>query len=112
MSASQRFRSLSDPDSLREFANRVREGIYIISRDGVILDSNPAFLEIFGARSLAEFRGGRAADYFVDPRQRTEEIRLLERDGSVREFEITLKRFDGEERTVLDTCYLIEDAET
>src|SRR5689334_17439316 len=112
MSVSTRFRSLSDPDSLREFANRVREGIYIISRDGVVLDSNPAFLEIFGAKSLEEFRGRRASDHFVDPRRRTEEIRLLERDGSVREFEIALKRFDGEERTVLDTCYLIEDPDT
>ena len=112
MSVSSRFRSLSDPDSLREFTNRVREGIYIISRDGVILDSNPAFLEIFGAKSLEEFRGRRAADYFVDPAQRTEEIRIPERDGSVREFEIALKRFDGEERTVLDSCYLIEDPET
>jgi diguanylate cyclase (GGDEF)-like protein/PAS domain S-box-containing protein len=112
MSVSTRFRSLSDPDSLREFASRVREGIYIVSRDGVVLDSNPAFLEIFGAKSLEEFRGRRAADHFVDPRQRTEEIRLLERDGSVREFEIALKRFDGEERTVLDTCYLIEDPDT
>ena len=112
MSVSSRFRSLSDPDSLREFAKRVREGMYIISRDGVILDANPAFLEILGAKSLEDFRGRCAADYFVDPSQRTEEIRLLERDGSVREFEIALKRLDGEERTVLDTCYLIEDPET
>jgi diguanylate cyclase (GGDEF)-like protein/PAS domain S-box-containing protein len=107
-----RFRSLSDPDSLREFANKLREGIYIISRDGVILDSNPAFLEIFGANSLADFIGRSAADYFVDPARRTEEIRLLERDGSVREFEIELRRFNGERRTVLDTCYLIADPDT
>lgn len=109
---STRFRSLSDPDSLREFANKLREGIYIISRDGLVLDANPAFLEIFGATSLQDFVGRTSADHFVDPARRTEEIRLLDRFGAVRDFEITLKRFDGDLRTVLDSCYLIEDPET
>ncbi|HEY9225340.1 MAG TPA: sensor domain-containing diguanylate cyclase [Gemmatimonadaceae bacterium] len=107
-----RYRSLSDPDSLREFANRLREGIYIISRAGRILDANPAFLEIFGVASLRDFDGTTAADLFADPAQRTEEIALLDRQGFVREFEINLRRPDGEPRTVLDTCYLIRDPET
>jgi len=106
-----RFRSLSDPDSLREFANKLREGIYIFSRDGRILDANPAFLAMFGVASVGEL-GTHAAHLFVDPHQRTEELRLLDRDGFVREFEVTLKRPDGEQRTVLDTCYLIRDPET
>jgi diguanylate cyclase (GGDEF)-like protein/PAS domain S-box-containing protein len=105
-----RFRSLSDPDSLREFARQLREGIYIITRDGRILDANPAFLEMFGVGSLREF--GAASDLFVDPSRRIEELRLLDRDGSVREFEIVVKRPDGAQRTVLDTCYLIRDPET
>jgi diguanylate cyclase (GGDEF)-like protein len=48
----------------------------------------------------------------VDPAQRTAQVALLERDGSVREFEIELKRPDGATRTVLDTCYLIHDPDT
>ncbi len=47
-----RFRSLSDPESLREFTSKLREGIYIVSRDGRILDANPAFLEMLGVSSL------------------------------------------------------------
>jgi diguanylate cyclase (GGDEF)-like protein/PAS domain S-box-containing protein len=105
-----RFRSLSDPDSLREFARQLREGIYIITRDGRILDANPAFLDMFGVGSLCEF--GAASDLFVDPSRRVEELGLLDRDGSVREFEIVVKRPDGAQRTVLDTCYLIRDPET
>lgn len=106
-----RFRSLSDPESLREFASKLREGIYIFSRDGRILDANPAFLEMLGIASLAEL-GTNASDVLVDPKQRAEELRLLDRDGSVREYEITLTRPDGVQRTVLDTCYLIRDPET
>lgn len=108
---SARFRSLSDPESLREFASKLREGIYIFSRDGRILDANPAFLEMLGVGSLAEL-GAFASDVLVDPKQRAEELLLLDRDGSVREFEITLTRPDGAQRNVLDTCYLIRDPET
>lgn len=108
----QRFRSLSDPDSLRAFVNNLREGIYIIARDGRILDANPAFLAMLGVSTLAELQRFTSSDLFVDPARRLEEIALLERDGSVREFEAMLKRPDGEELTVLDTCYLIRDPGT
>jgi diguanylate cyclase (GGDEF)-like protein/PAS domain S-box-containing protein len=107
-----RFRSLSDPDSLREFARQLREGIYITMRDGRILDANPAFLEMFGVRSIDDFGGWTAADLFVDPSRRVEELQLLDHHGSVREFEIVVKRPDGAQRTVLDTCYLIRDPDT
>ena len=51
---STRFRTLSDPESLREFAKNLREGIYISSREGHLLDANRAFLEIFGVDSVNE----------------------------------------------------------
>ena len=107
-----RFRTLSDPDSLREFAKNLREGIYISSRDGHLLDANRAFLEIFGVQSISELGEFAAVGLFVDPARRTAEMTLLEKEGSVREFEIQLKRPDGATRTVLDTCYLIHDPET
>jgi diguanylate cyclase (GGDEF)-like protein/PAS domain S-box-containing protein len=106
-----RFRSLSDPESLRVFASNLREGIYIFSREGTILDANPAFLEMFGVSSLSEL-GANASDILVEPARRAEELSLLDRHGSVREFEITLTRPDGQQRTVLDSCYLIRDPET
>jgi diguanylate cyclase (GGDEF)-like protein/PAS domain S-box-containing protein len=106
-----RFRSLSDPESLREFVSKLREGIYIFSREGRILDANPAFLDMLGIASLSEL-GTNASDILVDAGERAREMFLLDRDGSVREFELTLTRPDGERRTVLDTCYLIRDPET
>lgn len=107
-----RFRSLSDPESLREFARNLREGIYISSRDGRMLDANPAFLEMCGVASIDELGEFGASSLFADPARRTEEIALLDTEGSVREFEITLIRPDGEIRTALDACYLIRDPDT
>jgi len=109
---STRFRSLSDPESLREFAKNIREGIYITTRDGEILDANQAFLEIVGVESLADLGKGGAVALYAEPERRDEQVRLLETDGSVREFEIAIRRPDGQTRTVLDSCNLVRDPDT
>ena len=80
----KRFRSLSDPRTLSELALRLKEGIYITTLDGEIVDANPAFLEMFGVDSLDDLKGYRASD-FVRPDIRAREMAQLERDGSVRE---------------------------
>ncbi|HKI02046.1 MAG TPA: sensor domain-containing diguanylate cyclase [Thermoanaerobaculia bacterium] len=107
-----RYRSLQDPETLRLFIENLREGIYITNDRGEILDANPACLDILGASSLDELRRLHAQDLFVDPARRAEEMELLVRDGVVREFEFIVRRPDGEERTVLDTCHCVQDPET
>ncbi len=104
-----RYRSLEDPETLQKFVQNLREGIYITNPGGELLDANPAMLEIFGVDSLEELRGYSATELFADPSQREQEMALLHREGAVREFEFQVKRPDGEVRTLLDTCYLVED---
>jgi PAS domain-containing protein len=50
------FRSLSDPETLAIFAQNLKEGIYITTETGEVLDANPAFLEIFGVGTLEEMK--------------------------------------------------------
>jgi diguanylate cyclase (GGDEF)-like protein/PAS domain S-box-containing protein len=107
-----RYRSLQDPETLRLFIEELREGIYITNDRGEILDANPACLEIFGVSTLDELRQFRAQDFFADPSQRAKEEEALVRDGAVREFELVIRRPDGEERTLLDTCHCVPDPET
>jgi len=107
----KRFRSLSDPTTLSELALRLKEGIYITTLDGDIIDANPAFLEMFGVESLEELRGFRTSD-FVKPEVRAREMALLERDGSVRDIEFQVTRRDGEVRTVVDSAFLSVDPKT
>ena len=106
------YRSLEAPETLRKFVRNLREGIYITNPDGALLDANPAMLEIFAVDSIEELRGYSAPELFVDPSQREEEMALLARKGAVREFEFQVKRPNGDIRTVLDTCYLVEDEDT
>ena len=107
----RRLRNLSDPRTLSELALRLKEGIYITTLDGEIIDANPAFLEMFGVESLDDLRGHRTSD-FVRPEVRAREMALLERDGSVRDIEFQLTRRDGETRTVVDSAFLSIDPDS
>jgi diguanylate cyclase (GGDEF)-like protein/PAS domain S-box-containing protein len=107
-----RFRSLEDPETLRLFIQNLREGIYITNDAGEILDANPACLEIFGVSTVEDLRHLRAQDLLADPAQRAQEAELLDREGEVREFELVIRRPDGEERTVLDSCHAVRDTGT
>ncbi|GAC1409507.1 MAG: hypothetical protein NVSMB53_01880 [Gemmatimonadaceae bacterium] len=107
----KRFRSLSDPRTLSELALRLKEGIYITTLDGEIVDANPAFLEMFGVESVEDLKGFRTSD-FVKPEVRAREMAMLEREGSVRDVEFQLTRRDGEVRTVVDSAFLSIDPQT
>jgi len=104
-------RSLSDPETLANFARNLQEGIYITNEAGEILDANSAFLEIFGIASLEEMRRHRVDD-FVDVELRKREIALMEREGSLRNRELEIKRLDGTTRTLLDTWYQLKDPDS
>lgn len=103
----RRSRSLDDAETLRLFASRLPEGLYISDAAGRILDANPAFLDIVGVDSLAAL-GATGLAGLCDG---TEGVRAwaarLERDGLVRGFECELVRPDGERRTVLLTAFVV-----
>jgi diguanylate cyclase (GGDEF)-like protein/PAS domain S-box-containing protein len=107
----KQYRSLSDPSTLSELTQRLKEGIYITNMEGDIVDANPAFLEMLGVDSLDELRGYRTSN-FVKAEVREREMAQLERDGSVRDIEFQLTRRDGEVRTVVDSAFLSIDSKT
>ena len=90
---------------------RLQEGMYIATLDGKIIDANPAFLEMFGARFLKDLKGANTND-FLDNDIRAREMALLERMGSIRDVELQVTRADGEVRTVVDSAYLTIDPKT
>lgn len=104
----RRFRSLKDDETLRLFVRNLGEGVYITSAAGEVLDANPACLWILGVRSVADLNRLRTED-LVDPEVRRQELEILEREGHVQEFELTIQAADGVRRTVLDTAYRVTD---
>lgn len=105
--ATPRFRSLDDPETLRELVRFLREGLYVTDAQGVLLDANAAFVELVGAASVDEIVGRAFEEFLVDPSPRRQA--LAGADGTVRELELMVLRADGERRDVLDTVYARHD---
>ncbi len=101
----RRHRALKDPKVLADFVRNLREGIYVTTAHGQIRDANPAFLRMLGVSSLRQLRRYTAEQLLVNPARRAEELAILAREGAVREFELEIRRPDGEVRTVLDTAF-------
>jgi PAS domain S-box-containing protein len=75
--------------------------VLILSRqqDGLIIDVNDSWEQVFGySRDDAIGKTSQALGVFENPNQRQQAISLLQAEGSVRDFEIEIRRKSGEIR--------------
>ncbi|MBM3303374.1 MAG: PAS domain S-box protein, partial [Deltaproteobacteria bacterium] len=71
-----------------------RDGIYVVSRDGAVLDANESFLNIFGY-DREEMLQLNAINLYCDPADRRRFQDDIELTGSVKDYEIRMLRKDG-----------------
>lgn len=78
------------------FANS-QVGIYRTrTYDGLILDANQRFADLFGFDSPQEMIGiEHTTGYWVNPRDRQQGIEVMKRDGEVRSYEAQMRKRDG-----------------
>ncbi|MEH1832869.1 MAG: ATP-binding protein [Nostoc sp.] len=93
------------------FENAV-EGIFQSSPDGRYITANPALARIYGY-SLAEEVTANFTDIehqlYIDPNRRAEFVRLMEKYGSVSEFESQIYRRDGSIVWISEKAYAVLD---
>lgn len=92
------------------FENAV-EGIFQSSPDGRYITANPALARIYGY-SLAEEVTANSTEIeqlYVDPNRRAEFVRLMEKYGSVSEFESQIYRRDGSIVWISEKAYAVHD---
>ncbi|WP_254625837.1 ATP-binding protein [Nostoc sp. TCL240-02] len=92
------------------FENAV-EGIFQSSPDGRYITANPALASIYGY-SLAEEVTANSTDIqqlYVDPNRRAEFVRLMEKYGSISEFESQIYRRDGSIVWISEKAYAVRD---
>jgi PAS domain S-box-containing protein len=103
--------------ALRDSEDRYRS-LFIESRDVVFISSpagrfeevNPAGLELFGYKSKDEFMSlDIDKDLYDDSEARSAFMREMDRYGFVKDFEVTLKRSDGERIIVSITANTVHD---
>jgi PAS domain S-box-containing protein len=114
-------RSLAEQErlanSLRESEQRYkalfdesRDGVWWTARDGMLVEANQAFLDLFGL-TKEESRHWNVIKGYRDPADRTRFRKTIETNGSVVDYEVKFKKKDGTEIECLLTATLRLDSE-
>ncbi|MEH2281548.1 MAG: ATP-binding protein [Nostoc sp.] len=92
------------------FENAV-EGIFQSSPDGRYITANPALARIYGYSLASEVTANFTdiQQLYVDPNRRAEFVRLMEKYGSVSEFESQIYRQDGSIVWISEKAYAVRD---
>ena len=76
---------------------RIPLPLYITDKKGNFIGFNEEFLELFGY-TREEIINVKAPDLYVDPKDRKHLLETLVKDGEIKDYEVKLRRKDGEER--------------
>jgi PAS domain S-box-containing protein len=97
-------------EKLRNLFERVRQGLFISSKEGKFLDCNQALLDMLGYSTKEEFLNTDITrDLYVDPEDRKSFQERIENEGFVKDLEVEFKKKNGEKITVLLTGHPIKN---
>jgi len=100
-------------ENYRDIFENAVEGIYQVTPEGGYLSVNPALARIHGFDSPEEMVASVtdiAHQLYVDPSRRAHLRRLMEEEGSIKNFEIMMRRKDGSLHWVSNSAHAIRDA--
>ncbi|MFQ5865683.1 MAG: PAS domain S-box protein, partial [bacterium] len=87
------------------------DAIFLSTPEGKFLDINPAGVQLFGYSSKDELlQVDIAQDLYCNPKDRAAFQNALEEHGFVKDYELVLKRKDGEKLFVLETATAVRDS--
>jgi len=86
-------------------------GVYRTDSDGLILEANPALVEMLDYDDKESLLSANSAQFYVRPEDQREQRRILARDGILRGFETELRRADGSTFWVKDSAKVVEHAD-
>ncbi|MEA3396410.1 MAG: PAS domain S-box protein, partial [Chloroflexota bacterium] len=95
----------------RGLFERVPVGLYRSTPEGQILDANPVMVQMLGYPDKETLLAVNAVDLFVEPDDRGEEMASLGDKEIMRNFEMQLRRRDGDVVWVRDTFRVLRDAQ-
>lgn len=75
--------------------DRVPVGLYRIAPNGKMLEANPAMVQLLGYPDQQTLLAAQTVDFYVDAQAHQQWRQLMERDGTVRDFETLLRTLDG-----------------
>ncbi len=83
-------------ENYRTMFENVQDAVYSVTMDGRVVDISPSIREISKGQYCREELIGRSLfDFYADPAERERFLADLQKDGSVADYQITLKNRDG-----------------
>ncbi len=92
----------------RELFESSKDGVYVTSKDGNLVDINKAGEELFGY-TKEELLNKNMADTYADKGEREKFIKEMEEKGFVKDYEVKYRRKDGKIITCLETASVKRD---
>ncbi|MFQ5865706.1 MAG: PAS domain S-box protein, partial [bacterium] len=97
-------------EKYRTLFEESKEAVFISTPEGRFVDINPAGVELFGYASKDEIlQVDIAQDLYVNPQDRDALNQMLKQKGFVKDYELVLKRKDGQRLFVLETATAVRD---
>ncbi|MFQ5862922.1 MAG: PAS domain S-box protein [Candidatus Brocadiales bacterium] len=97
----ERYRSLFDAS---------KDAVFICDTEDRFLDINQAGIELFGYRTKEDILNKNFVHaFYVNPDDRNTFLEKMAREGFIKDFELELKRRNGDKITVIMTCSLRKD---
>ena len=86
-----------------------KDAVYTITREGTVVSANRSFLELFSI-TRDDLPDLNVTHLYVHPADRKRFQRQVEKKGSVKDFEVKLRKQDGEEMDCLITSTVWQDS--
>lgn len=97
-------------EKFRTLYEESKDGIFFSTLEGEFLDINPAGVELLGYTSKEELlQVDIARKLYSNPQDRKDLRRALEKQGFVKDYELVLKKKNGEEVIVHETATVVRD---
>ncbi len=86
----------------RRFFEEDLSGDFISTVEGKLLECNPAFARIFGFATIAQALDTPAHNFYANPEERKEFLRVLQEHQHIENHEIEMVRLDGTHITIIE----------
>jgi PAS domain S-box-containing protein len=97
-------------DKYRSLFMELKDAVYESTLDGKFVELNPAGMQLFGFHSFDDFnRVDISKEFYLNAEEREKFKRELEKNGFVSNYEIGIKKPNGEIATVLETAMPVKN---
>ncbi|MBM3241264.1 PAS domain S-box protein [Candidatus Poribacteria bacterium] len=100
---------IESEEKYRTIFEEAKDFVFISTSEGKLVDVNPAGVELFGYSSKEEFLQAGIQDLCFNPGAHGDFQRAIEQHGYVKNFEMVLKRKDGQQRIAIVTANAVRD---